>query len=144
MDVRQPDAVKLPADEPRHQEIEGAESDQCVPPECAGMHMAYCPIGEVANDIHALDRHHRAFKRSQPVKCQREDDEFHCRVGLQFFRCAGHRHDAVDHRCPRRCEQNQAHTNRQGLHPIRYGVVVQVMWSGPDIAIGERPESDNG
>ena len=77
-------AVELGAREPRHQIVEGAERDQRVPAERARVHVADRPLGEVADDVDAADRHHRPLERRETVEREREHDELQRRIRAQL------------------------------------------------------------
>ena len=141
MRVRERGAVQRPAREPRHKIVERAERDQRVPAERARVNVADRPLGEVAHDVDAADRHHRPFERREAVEREREHDELQRRIGAQLPPRVAHGHDAVDHRRPRRREQHEAHDHAEGLHPLRYRVVVQVMRARPRCSCRRTPRT---
>ena len=143
MPIRRPRARQRPPRQARREKIQRAESHKRVPAKRARMHMADRPIGEMAHDIDAFNRHHRAFECRQSVKRQRQHDEFERRLGAQFLPRPRHRHNPVHHRRPRRREQNNAHHHAEVLHPIGNRGIMQMVRPGPNVSVNKSPKSDN-
>ena len=58
-----------------YQEVNRAHGHQAHPTQGTRVHMAYRPIGVMAQGIDGLDRHHGPFKGTHAVKGQGHDHE---------------------------------------------------------------------
>ena len=133
-------AVYLAVEQPRDQEVQGADRDHADPAERAGVHVADGPVGVVRQRVHRLDGHHRALEGGHAVERHRHDQELEDRIGAQFLPRARQGHDAVDHAAPARRQQDQREHHAERLGPVGQRRVVQVVRTGPDVGEDQRPE----